>query len=385
MKYFTEIVGLRIYLALWVAVGHGLQLAGFLAPTNLLMDILLSGSDAVAVFMIVSGFVITNLLLSKQESYARYSTRRFFRLYPAYVVCCIIGYFLADDWVRIVDEAPWRAMEGWANYAAGVHELRDEVTLRLAPHIALHATMLHGLVPVEVLNRAAMTFVPAAWSISLEWQFYLVAPLVLIAVRRPATLAAAALIAMLVHYAYYHGWFGSYNIGSMLAGATPWFAIGIASRLSYDRLAALTVSPAAAAAVATFALLTLTNRWMPTLVWCVFYSYCLWGRHGGVDGRLFRLAFTSRPAMLLGEASYSLYLIHRPMQVLLGALALGTIATDRTSMLTIQFAAIALALPLSVAMYFFIERPGVRMGATVARRLPGAGAPARPSPAPSSV
>jgi len=28
--FFTDIVGLRIYLALWVAVGHGLQLSGFL-------------------------------------------------------------------------------------------------------------------------------------------------------------------------------------------------------------------------------------------------------------------------------------------------------------------------------------------------------------------
>ncbi len=104
--YFTEIVGLRIYLAAWVAIGHALQLAGFLKATNPLLRILLSGHDAVILFMIVSGFVITNLLVAKQEPYLPYITRRFFRLFPAYVLACVAGYLLIDDWAYIVDTVP---------------------------------------------------------------------------------------------------------------------------------------------------------------------------------------------------------------------------------------------------------------------------------------
>ena len=81
--YFNDIVGLRCFIALWVAVGHGLQTSGYLKPTNALMKPLLNGHAAVVVFMIVSGFVITSLLMVKSERYPRYITRRFFRLYPA--------------------------------------------------------------------------------------------------------------------------------------------------------------------------------------------------------------------------------------------------------------------------------------------------------------
>lgn len=45
--YFDEIVGLRTFLALWVAIGHGLQTSGFVKATNPVMALLLNG-DAVS-------------------------------------------------------------------------------------------------------------------------------------------------------------------------------------------------------------------------------------------------------------------------------------------------------------------------------------------------
>lgn len=378
--FFDEIVGLRIYLALWVAIGHGAQLSGFQVGYNPLTQFLLNGHAAVVVFMIVSGFVITNLLLAKQESYPRYIVRRFFRLYPAYLVCCIAGYFLTDDWLSVVRDAAWQDASGWQRYVGLIAELEAEATGNFWPHLGLHATMLHGVVPDEGLNLAAMTFLPAAWSISLEWQFYLAAPLVLAAIRAGRwKLVALALAALMLDIAYWREWLGAYDIGASLAGATPYFAVGIASRLAFERLAALRVHPLPFAALALYACFVLLEDPLPFAIWGVFYAYLLWHAHDPLLGRLFRTLTASRPALILGEASYSLYLIHRPVQVLLASLAMGAVMLDREAMFVVQIIAVAIALPVSIAMYHAIERPGIAFGRKLAQRLPQPGDPAIPA------
>lgn len=69
-------------MAYWVVVGHGLHLAGRShkseAPLFLsyILKIMTRGSTAVNVFIIVSGFVIVHLLISKREAYIPYIKRR---------------------------------------------------------------------------------------------------------------------------------------------------------------------------------------------------------------------------------------------------------------------------------------------------------------------
>ncbi len=377
MKYFHEITGLRIYLALWVAVGHALELAGYHAGVNAAQDMILSNRDAVSVFMIVSGFVITNLIVSRNEPYPRYIVRRFFRLYPGFLVACLIGYFLTDNWVHIVDTVPWHATADWVSYSQTVRVLNDEVITNFWPHLALHAVMFHGAVPAEVLNRAAMTFLPAAWSISLEWQFYLVAPAVFVALRRGWSTAVMLLVAAGLYLAYQSGLFGTYQSRSMLLAGLPFFAIGIASRLNYERLARLNVVPLLA--VAGFALLVGVLVKSPLAVggWTAFLLLSLLRPFSRRLATVFDLMFQSRVALILGEVSYSLYLLHRPVQVALGSLAVDRWHLTHPLMLAVQLAGIVIAVPLSILMYHAIERPGIRLGSIVAARL---FQPARASP-----
>jgi peptidoglycan/LPS O-acetylase OafA/YrhL len=382
--YFNEIVGLRIYLALWVAVGHGLQLAG-VHDTNPLLQVILDGHAAVVVFMIVSGFVIANLLLTKQESYPRYITRRFFRLYPAYVLCAVAGYLLADNWSQIMRDVPWAADPRWTEYAASIFQLEREVRDNFWPHLGFHAVMLHGLVPAEVLHRAPMTFLPAAWSISLEWQFYLVAPLLLSVARHRRRLPIIVGGALVLFAAYHAGLLGHYDIGASLAGATPYFLVGIASRLGFDKLAALNISPLTASVVAVFAAASMLRDPLPFLVWAVFYCYLLWHRNAPITGRAFRALTLPKPFQLLGEASYSLYLAHRPVQVALASVAMGLMTVSHASMMAIQLVAVAIAIPISLLMYFTVERGGIALGRSLAQRLPGSGPPAHPDPAPVAL
>ena len=233
-KNFKPIEGLRGYLAMWVAMGHAMQLAGFLDPPGPL-KLIMHGDTAVQVFMILSGFVITHLLMSKHEGYVPYITRRFFRLYPCFVACCAIGFLVLPLWANFVQACGWQA-PGWKDYVAGVVALNEQTHRNFWPHFSLHATMLHGLVPSEVLPKAPMTFLPAAWSISLEWQFYLVAPMALAMVKTP--LRAAVLIGACVaaFAAYQKGFLGTYPVASNLAGNVGIFAVGMFSRAALPKL-----------------------------------------------------------------------------------------------------------------------------------------------------
>ena len=48
-----------------------------------------TGKAAVEGFIVLSGYVITQLILTKRESYRTFITRRFMRLFPVFFVCLL--------------------------------------------------------------------------------------------------------------------------------------------------------------------------------------------------------------------------------------------------------------------------------------------------------
>lgn len=380
--FFTEIVGLRIYLALWVAVGHGLQTAGF-TKSNPILEFLIGGEEAVNIFMIVSGFVITNLLLVKQESYGRYIVRRFFRLFPALVIACAVGYALSDEWAHISTIMPWAYEPEHAGYTARIVALDAEIDANLLPHILAHATMIHGLIPEELISLAPMTLLPAAWSVSLEWQFYLVAPMIVVAIRLRWGVLAIIACSVLGLAAYRAGLFGNFAINSILLAKMHFFLVGISSRLAYEKLLAFAVSPVVGASVVAYVSIVLLKQSIPFLIWGVFLCYSLWGRNAPLTGTAFRSLTQPKIFQVLGEASYSLYLIHRPLQVLAVWLLAGFMPLTHQSVLATQFLAIAAALPLSVLVYFTVERWGIGLGRKLSRRIPEGRADGLPNTEPA--
>lgn len=373
----VQIEGLRAYLALWVALGHGLQTAGYLhlpGPFGLLLQ----GDAAVAVFIIVSGFVITHLLLRGGETYPQYLCRRFFRLYPAYVVCCLAGLLVAGIWTHLVLDVSWREASGWDRYAQGVLVQYASVTEQFWANIFWHATMLHGLVPNEVVPRAPMTLLPAAWSVSLEWQFYLIAPLVVAACRNHWRLAGVVAVAAILYVLHRKGVFGTYAIASSIAGSSPYFAVGILSRFAYERLRGLPWQPVAAALLVLFLLLAFSTDPLPLAIWLPFYAFLLWGANAPRFGRAFDLLMANRAALYVGGISYTLYLVHRPVQVLAGYAALRAMPDiSQPMMLAVEWGSILFAIPAAIMLSRWVERPGMEAGRRLSRRL--AAAPAQPA------
>ncbi|HTD67568.1 MAG TPA: acyltransferase, partial [Candidatus Limnocylindria bacterium] len=175
MKHIKEFDGLRGLLALWVFASHVIELGPYsaLGPS-------LRAHLAVDVFIILSGFVIFHLL-STGEDYRSFIMRRWFRLFPVFAICFLLALTLYAS-LKINDET-----------AFGMGHTKN-----LTPYLIAHATMLHGAVPEQLLPQSARAILVSAWSVSLEWQFYLLAPLLFAFAIRPnwkVTLVFAALIA----------------------------------------------------------------------------------------------------------------------------------------------------------------------------------------------
>ena len=372
---FDEIVGLRIYLAAWVAIDHGLQTAGYVYPTNPLLRLLLASGASVDVFIIISGFVITHLIETAREPYGKYIVRRGFRLYPVYIISCIFGFLIADRWSHLAATSPWSHVQGWGEYAQNVVDSAQQLHVNPVGHILAHATMMHGVVPNQMLPLAARTILPAAWSISLEWQFYLVAPLVLLGLRTRTGVFWTTLLSALFFFASHKGYLGQHDFRSFIGSAIPFFAVGICSRLAIGWASKLEFHPLTAATVGSALVLMLGKEILPMLVWTVFYCYLIWQRDDPLS-QLFRILTTAKPMLLFGEASYSLYLIHRPIQVVLAIATVTTIGSTQQGMLIIQMIAVALALLVSVGLYFGVEKPFIRLG----KQLTGGGKRAGAAP-----
>jgi len=179
MKYVRELEGLRGLMALWVILGHW---ATTVALPYGFLHTKLYNTYAVDVFIILSGFAITALLDKRPEAYRLYITRRLLRIFPVYLFFLCLSVLLAH-----------LALETWQNSpAAFMKERRIEIAQSsidyFTAHVMAHVTALHGLVPPRWLPDTDFAFLSQAWSISLEWQFYLIAPFLIAWLRQPLTM-----------------------------------------------------------------------------------------------------------------------------------------------------------------------------------------------------
>jgi len=349
MKRFEQFDGLRGLLALWVVVGHLTVFSGLSMPRWLAT--LANATKPVDVFIILSGFVITHMIVERPESYLPYITRRFFRLWPVLVLTCLIGWLTYDLFIEAVRSAPnvphiLRILEG------------REASIYANPiaHFVAHASMLHGAIPDEFLWGSDGTFVGTAWSTSLEWQFYLLAPLAIWAARTRRGAIALLLICVILMTAYSQKAFGHYYRYSTIVGACGYFLVGIMSRLRMDDTEAATAQTIAL--TISMAILLFVNP-IPIVMWGLFYAALISERRPAIFDRI----FLNRCAKYLGDRSYSIYLVHI---VVLGVVM--WFITRLSSSLTSGQMAVALLpyIPISIAIshvvHEVIEKPGISLG-----------------------
>jgi peptidoglycan/LPS O-acetylase OafA/YrhL len=173
--------GLRFLLAFWVVVGHLYIITGgtsvFQIP--ILSTFLLSPINAVDGFMIVTGFLMcyNYFLREAKEPFTQRSTaitfivRRFFRLFPVYVVALLAAYFLVTQIYDLRREI-LLYFTGDTKTVWGTESISELPSLS---GLISHLTFTHGLIPGHELSILSV-----AWSLSLEMQFYVLFPLLFV-------------------------------------------------------------------------------------------------------------------------------------------------------------------------------------------------------------
>jgi peptidoglycan/LPS O-acetylase OafA/YrhL len=349
----------RGLMALWVVIGH--VLLTFNTPaleTHPLWGLFSENLRAVDIFIVLSGFVIFLLLSNTRESYGVYLYRRFMRIFPAFALCLIASAAMLPLAIDAIHSLP----ETQRNAARLVYliDSRD----RLFVHLAAHLTMLHGVMPKMWLSNSDYAILGQAWSISLEWQFYIVAPLAFwLATRSRRWLGLAALAVLVLVLLKFRRFFGAGYLGDHVL----WFALGGASALFWVQELALQRWLARYANV-TIPVVVLVGVLFSRQYWHI----SLWiGVFLAASACRFQQTDTSVPALVLralcvaplrwlGSISYSVYLVH--MIPLFGTVWLLRHAGYSQTVLMAITMAVTLVFTLAAAsaMYHWVEMPAFR-------------------------
>jgi peptidoglycan/LPS O-acetylase OafA/YrhL len=348
-----SIEGLRGVLALWVVCGHALGAAGLGAHWRGPFAVLADGVNAVDTFIIVSGFVIFYLLDTAKEGYGRFLFRRALRLYPVYLVCLAASVPMLPLVAHVFASAPWSHPLNDAR----VHIAASGMAF-LPQHILAHLLMVQSLLPDRILPFSNVAILGQAWSLSLEWQFYVVAPAFFWLFRRGSGFAVAAIaVACGMHFL-------TAGEAGVLPRHIPMFALGIAS---YFVWRACTAPDWPLLMIGGTALAFLLTHTPGVVLWVAVFLAALQPRAIGASAM--NRVLESRPLLALGRWSYSIYLSH--FAVLTSAMA-GLEASGAKSLGQWPFFGLLLlltaggALVVSFLLYQFVEAPCIAWGRRMA-------------------
>ena len=330
LKHLPEIDGLRAIAVLAVVTYHaGLSGAGFVG---------------VDMFFVISGYLITSLLLKTIAATGRpdlfgFYARRVRRIVPAVTVIAI-----ACTWTANVLLPPVEMKQVFQSAAAS---------------LVFGANFFFQLTTGDYFDSPASQMpLLHLWSLGVEEQFYLLWPLVLtwiMRTRRPRQVVLVIAVASLV------------LAQLLIAWRQEWAFFQMPPRLW----------ELAAGGLLAMGPRRVMQAWVPTLGLIVSIAACLYplpqfpgigalpavvgaamvcaAAHGGGNLGPVGCILRSRPVVDIGLISYSLYLWHWPLLAFYRATSVGETSLHARLLLC------AAAFPLAIASYRYIEQPFRRM------------------------
>jgi peptidoglycan/LPS O-acetylase OafA/YrhL len=346
----------------WVKVIHGLP------NWNHLPFIYNCGMLGVNLFFVLSGFLITHLLLREQTEHGTidigaFYVRRILRIWPLYFALTLLAFFVLPHWLSL----------------PGLRPPLEQ------PVFGRELTLFLGMLPnVAYVTLPLVPFASPLWSVGVEEQFYAFWPWLLRACHRfllPALLAIVVAMPMLRAWAW-HGYQANPGPGSLAC-----FHFLDFFRIQCMALGALAATVGAGrSASLQRALFHPVAQWTAAVV-AVGVHLCSRDLFGPVHSEvmaaahaLLLLNLALNPACIfslqnrwldyLGRVSYGFYLLHLPA-IALVVPALRPHLEGMPFALAVWLAAGALALFFASVSYFCYERFFLRLKARFASRPAG--------------
>ncbi len=302
----------------------------------------MEGGFGVSIFFIISGFILSlpfakahfnNTSDKKNISLKRYYLRRLIRLEPPYIIALII-FFIGNVWV--------------------LHKYSFE---ELLPHFFASAFYLHNTI------YGSFSYVlPIAWSLEVEVQFYLLAPLLCcIYLIRSKYLRWAIFIALIIasgiyNYQFIMGtvvkFFCCFGIGMLvtdlycqkekfIVSSDFCFVIGIISLLVIVFIPTLTSYP---------------GYWIKFLFSAIFFYVVL-------TNKRWKEIFSNKYLTVIGGMCYSIYLLHFAILSVMGRMLQRTnLILSNINYLPLYFILFAICILIISSVYFLlIEKPFMKI------------------------
>ncbi|MDR3503364.1 MAG: acyltransferase family protein [Legionella sp.] len=335
MTYRPDIDGLRAIAILFVLLFHsGLKLVP-------------SGFIGVDIFFVISGFLITSILhnsLQKNRfSFLEFYSRRLWRLQPVFIclilatICVTYLFYLPEDLVNYFNSARKTTLFTSNSFF-------EKATKGYFSAKANELPLLH------------------TWSLSIEWQCYLVLPLIMYALHRifsPRHLSKVIYILTLFFLLlalYYSAkeptktyYYLSSRIFEFLIGSCVAFN---SNRFSLNKYVSESLNVAALLVIFYIATRSNISWGFPNgyaFILCAAVSILIAAGKNNPQSLLTQL-LSIKPLVFIGLISYSLYIWHWPVFVLIHYLGIG----ETTPVLALAFSFIFI---ISFLSWKFIEKP----------------------------
>jgi len=372
-QQINALTSIRYLAAAWVLMFH---LKEFTRATALTANpFVMHGYLGVDFFFVLSGFVLAHVYKRDADvgrfNYWSFVSKRLGRIYPMHLFTLSI--FLALGALALLLGLTFDIWDP-------AQPFRDLDRGQVIRAIVAHLTLIHAWG-----STSGLQFNLPSWSISAEWFAYLMFPVFLLFLRRlpggegaKLTVAAALFMAMALATQLLMGLElteMSWNIG--ILRIVPEFFLGMAlygfgERRTFGRSGALL---GLWLSLAVVVLSLAASSWVPG-VKLIGLPLVVLGLSGIVlfaaDGdRYGAFPLLSRPGfVLLGEISYSVYMLHQAVMVIVFGLLLPSFRpTDAGMGIALIAGGLALTTLLSWASYQWIELPGRSIIVGAARKL----------------
>ncbi|SDG45802.1 acyltransferase family protein [Paraburkholderia phenazinium] len=334
------------------SVGHALSLSTIAAYLTFPIA---WGSAGVPIFFVISGYCIHRggaLKLAQNPNYQldtlNFWARRFARIYPVLLAALLLT--CALDWISF-------------QLPPVNHKLRE---------IGLHAFLVN-LFSLQGVAGKTYGSNGALWTLSLEVQFYAIYPL-LFALRRrlgmTPVLALVALVNIASAYAlerhdvqFFTSYWFSWTLGAWIADARVQ-----TSAAGHARPAPNWLYAAAAALIALGCVAFHFGQYGAFQFWALgfaVYLYKALERPRAVQTPASSISPIARVLSRFGDFSFSLYLIHLPIFVLLSSLLY---RSALQSSIWPSFGFMLVAVPVAYVFYRLVELPAMKWSASLKPR-----------------